>query len=143
MQYIIKNIQDWNEIIKKIKKFIKPNNFLFLSGELGTGKTAFTKLLLKSFGVENNVTSPSFVILNTYFANGLTINHMDAYRLNFNEDMALYDELFDSSFNIIEWPDNVVINNANPKNTIKMKITLSEDNEIRIVNIESTDFEIF
>jgi tRNA threonylcarbamoyladenosine biosynthesis protein TsaE len=76
--------------------------YLLLTGDLGAGKTTLTKMLLKKMGVQETITSPTFVILNQYQTPSRTINHMDAYRLDQNQDLAMYFEEFDQGLNIIE-----------------------------------------
>lgn len=98
------------KVVNKIKDNIKSNNFLFLSGDLGSGKTTLTKYLLEDYlKVNELVTSPTFTILNTYKSQeNLIINHMDAYRLTENDELEMYFEQFYGAFNIIEWHQNII-----------------------------------
>ncbi|WP_338972614.1 tRNA (adenosine(37)-N6)-threonylcarbamoyltransferase complex ATPase subunit type 1 TsaE [Spiroplasma endosymbiont of Panorpa germanica] len=107
----IKKIADWDVIIKELLDFKNQEFYLLLTGDLGAGKTTFTKRLLKNFGVNEVVNSPTFVILNQYQnSEGALLNHMDAYRLGVNDEIELYEEQFRQAFNIIEWPNNLGIN---------------------------------
>ncbi|SYV96410.1 ATPase or kinase, partial [Mycoplasma putrefaciens] len=102
----INNLQDTNNLATKIAKQIKNSQlpfYLLLNGGLGSGKTAFTKSLLKELGVKENISSPTFVILNQYQTNDFKINHVDAYRLNNDSEIDMYLDEFDNSINIIEW----------------------------------------
>ncbi len=88
--------------------------FVTLSGELGAGKTAFTKAVARTFGIEETITSPTFVLEKIYplqkqsFKN---LIHIDAYRLEKGSDLAPLDfgELMKDSNNLIflEWPERV------------------------------------
>ncbi|MFA6519351.1 MAG: tRNA (adenosine(37)-N6)-threonylcarbamoyltransferase complex ATPase subunit type 1 TsaE [Candidatus Paceibacterota bacterium] len=87
-----------------------------LSGELGAGKTAFTKAVAKALGVEDTVTSPTFVLEKIYLLGGEAskfkrLIHIDAYRLEKGDDLAPlgFDELMKDSDNLVlfEWPEKV------------------------------------
>ncbi len=86
-----------------------------LSGELGAGKTAFTKAVAKAFGVEETVNSPTFVLEKIYkLPEGRGFErlvHIDAYRLESGSDLAAlgFDELMRESGNLVffEWPEKV------------------------------------
>jgi tRNA threonylcarbamoyladenosine biosynthesis protein TsaE len=84
----------------------KCRDTVLLYGELGSGKTYLTKLYCRMLGVDFDVTSPSFSIINQYYGNVL-INHIDFYRVqNRNELINLgLDDIFNmNSINFIEWP---------------------------------------
>lgn len=85
-----------------------------LSGELGAGKTAFTKAVAKTLGVEESVTSPTFVLEKIYQLSGQKFErliHIDAYRLEKGSDLKPlgFDELMENPKNLIflEWPERV------------------------------------
>ena len=111
-----------------------------LSGDLGAGKTAFTKCIAKSFGIEDTVTSPTFVIEKIYELHGQKFSHLvhiDAYRLeNGNELLNLgWNKIISDPSNIIliEWPERV--SEVMPEH-IKMNLKALEiegNHEIEIV----------
>ena len=121
--------------IKKEKKAV----VFGLYGDLGSGKTTFTKGFVSAFGVKQNVTSPTFVIEKIYKlskANNFKhIIHIDAYRLNGGEEMIElgWNEIIENSENIIliEWPNN--ISDILPKKIKKIEFTFVDENK-RIVN---------
>ncbi|HUY05587.1 MAG TPA: tRNA (adenosine(37)-N6)-threonylcarbamoyltransferase complex ATPase subunit type 1 TsaE [Candidatus Paceibacterota bacterium] len=87
-----------------------------LSGELGAGKTAFTKAVAAALGVGETVTSPTFVLEKIYLLGGEALPfaklvHIDAYRLESGEDLASlgFDELMRDRGNLVvlEWPEKV------------------------------------
>lgn len=104
---IINSLFELDEISKKVASLLKEGDVLFLYGDLGTGKTQFTKFLLNNLGYSGDVTSPTFSIVNLYEAD-ILVTHMDLYRLNSLDEainIGIYDILDDDSLKIIEWPD--------------------------------------
>ncbi|ATI73460.1 tRNA (adenosine(37)-N6)-threonylcarbamoyltransferase complex ATPase subunit type 1 TsaE [Mesoplasma florum] len=135
---IIKSINETKELAIKIAdelKSVKGEVYLLLTGDLGAGKTTLTKQLIKSLGVEENVTSPTFNILNQYeTTNNSIINHMDAYRLDKQSNIEMFLEEFDNNINIIEWWTNLNYDFDEFKN-IKIEI-LVIDETTREIKIE-------
>lgn len=132
--YILKNLAATNKFAQALGVFLQKQEtpfYLLLTGDLGAGKTTLTKALLKSLNVKEPVTSPTFVILNQYETDELVINHMDAYRLSTNEDLAMYEEYFTNSLNIIEWPENIDLNWDNLPH-LKLEIKIISENERQV-----------
>lgn len=105
-----------------------------ISGELGAGKTAFTKAIAHVLGIEETVTSPTFVLEKIYQLGSETpkwkrLVHIDAYRLETGSDLAPlgFDELMQDAGNLIllEWPEKVA--DALPTPAIKISITVNAD----------------
>ncbi len=97
-----------SEIAKNFAKIIKKGDNIFLTGDLGTGKTFFTKELLTSLETEDFVNSPSFKLINEYRTKSFKILHFDLYRLE-NVDEILYlgwEEMMTSdAICIVEWAE--------------------------------------
>ncbi len=70
---------------KNFAKTLNKNDIIVLNGELGCGKTKFTQGILEFFGLEDEISSPTFTIVNEYINDKISIYHFDVYRLN-NED---------------------------------------------------------
>ena len=81
--------------------------FIAMRGELGVGKTAFTRGFARYFGIEKGVSSPTFIIMHRYTGTEV-INHYDLYRLNdYDELLDIgFEEQIESGISLIEWPDN-------------------------------------
>jgi len=134
MKLILKNLDETKQLATKLSQEAKPNKFFLLSGDLGAGKTTFTKLLLADLNVDELVTSPTFVLLKQYETNNLTINHIDAYRLTKNDDIEMLVDEFDGAFNVIEWYENL---NFDFDQVDYIKITFHKKaDDIREVEIE-------
>lgn len=107
MTFSIKNISDWHKVTDAILPELQ-HNILLLKGNLGAGKTTFTQFLLKKLGSEDEVSSPTYSIVNEYSSPKGKIFHFDLYRLkNIDEvyDIGIEEYLDNSFLCIIEWPE--------------------------------------
>ena len=128
------------EFALEFLKKIKPQDVIFLYGEMGVGKTTFVKYLINGFQKENNeiiteVTSPTFNILNEYQIKKIKINHYDLYRLNsVNElkDLNLFDDKL-NSITLIEWPQIII---EKPKKLIELNFEYAKDYQKRYVQVK-------
>ncbi len=101
------SVEETEAIACEFAREIAADSFVCLSGDLGSGKTAFVRGMAKFLGVKSQVKSPSFNICNIY-PEGLV--HIDAYRISsyFDVDDFLIEELArDPSFICVEWADNI------------------------------------
>ena len=92
---------------KKITPLLK-YKLVFLEGELGSGKTTLIKQFCKELGFKNQVTSPTFPLLNIYKNNEKNIYHADLYRLkNIDEinELGFYDIMENNNWFFVEWPE--------------------------------------
>ena len=107
MEFKIDKIQDWQKVIDEILPQLQ-QNILMLKGNLGAGKKTFTQFLLKNLGSTDEVSSPTYSIVNEYDTPKGIVFHFDLYRLKNAaevEDIGM-DEYLDNAFlSIIEWPE--------------------------------------
>lgn len=110
----------------KIGCLIKPNSLITLNGDLGAGKTTFTKGLGKGLGITRVINSPTFTILKQYQGR-LNLSHFDAYRLE-NQDTDLgFEEIFNSDdVCCVEWSN--YIEDTLPKERLEIFIKYLDDN---------------
>ena len=80
-EYISKNEQDTINFATRLAANLKIGDIIVLSGDLGAGKTKFTQGILKYFNLENEISSPTFTIVNEYTNSTIPIYHFDVYRL--------------------------------------------------------------
>ena len=130
---ICKNLEDTKELAKKFAKLVEDKGcFVSLYGEIGAGKTAFVKEVAKEIGIEEKVTSPTFVILNEYHGGKLPMYHFDLYRLENEGVKTILDELNEYSegkqLTFVEWAE--FSQNEIPFDHIKINVTY-EDNDDR------------
>ncbi|MGN0196565.1 MAG: tRNA (adenosine(37)-N6)-threonylcarbamoyltransferase complex ATPase subunit type 1 TsaE [Candidatus Gastranaerophilaceae bacterium] len=104
------SIQDTEKVAEKFAKAVENDGaFVCLHGDIGAGKTAFTRLVCKYLDVKQRVTSPSFVILNEYKSGKLPVYHFDLYRLENEGVSTITDELSEYSegkiLTMVEWAE--------------------------------------
>lgn len=92
------------------KKLGSSGNLICLYGDIGSGKTTFVKALAGHLGINQKITSPSFVILNEYHSNNMTLYHFDLYRLEREGVETILDELTEytekeNTVTVIEWAE--------------------------------------
>lgn len=107
MEFRIKKIEDWQKVVDEILPQLQHNIFL-LKGNLGAGKTTFTQFLLKKLGSNDEVSSPTYAIVNEYHSPKGKIFHFDLYRMkNIDEvyDIGMEEYLDNAFLCIIEWPE--------------------------------------
>lgn len=107
MEFKINKIEDWQHVVNEIMPHFK-HNILLLKGNLGAGKTTFTKFLLKNLGSKDEVSSPTYAIVNEYHTPKGKVFHFDLYRMkNITEvyDIGMDEYLDNAQLCIIEWPE--------------------------------------
>ena len=137
----ISSIRELEKITKKIKKILSPGDTIFLYGEIGVGKTTFSRLLINSYEKEykikkSEVLSPTFNIVFEYEIKKFKIKHFDLYRLKSNRDIKNIG-LFENSeqiITLIEWPE--LIKNK-PQNRFDLFFEYAEDYNERFLIIKS------
>ena len=137
MELISNSEQDTLDIGKKIAPNLKKGSLIILSGDLGSGKTKLTEGILSYFGLQNEISSPTFTIVNEYNTSNLNLYHFDLYRLeDVDEFFAIGgDEYFEKGACIIEWGE--LLENILPKNYIKINFSRDMENEnVRNIKIE-------
>ena len=106
MEFKLNKIEDWQKVVDEILPQLQHNIFL-LKGNLGAGKTTFTQFLLKKLGSNDEVSSPTYAIVNEYHSPKGNIFHFDLYRMkNIDEvyDIGMEEYLDNAFLCIIEWP---------------------------------------
>ena len=111
------------EFAKKIGENLKRGDVLCLDGDLGVGKTVFTKGVAAGLGIKDNVSSPTFTLIQEYYGGRLPLYHFDVYRIDGPWDMddLGYDEYFyGEGVCLVEWGS--MIKELFPENTIYVRI---------------------
>ena len=136
-KYITNSAKETKNLAKKIAKNFDGGKVLALSGELGAGKTHFTKGLAEYFKVSQTITSPTFVLMKPYKTGNKKIKqlvHVDCYRLDSEEELQAIglEEYFDKNdcLTVIEWAEKVKSILSNKTIWIKFKLGRNENQRI-------------
>ena len=142
MTIILKDETDTERLANALAK-TNPAGSLWLSGDLGAGKTTFTRYLLRALGHTGAVKSPTYTLVEPYNIGGKSVHHADLYRLNDPEELDFigFFEYFDepNSLVIIEWASRAETVLLKPDITIN--ITRQAD-ESRVVEIGGMDLDL-
>lgn len=110
------------------------NMIICLIGELGSGKTVFTKGFAGALGIEENITSPTFNIIKEYKSGEKDLYHMDVYRLEGDtSELGLQEYLKKDGVVIIEWADMIATELPEERLEIRFKITGEEKRSLTII----------
>ncbi len=134
--YKSNNESDTKQFAKKLANKLQKGDIIVLSGELGSGKTKFTEGILEYFNLQDEISSPTFTIVNEYSTSNIPIYHFDVYRLEDEDEFLAIggEEYFEKGICIIEWGE--MIESLLPKEYIKISFSKDENDEnLRILNI--------
>jgi len=123
--------EETHEFAIKLAEKLEPKDVITLEGDLGAGKTTFTKGLAKGLGITRNVNSPTFTIIKEYKGR-LPLYHMDVYRLNESDEDLGFDEYFEGEgVTVVEWAN--LIADYLPEERLIISITRSGDHSRKII----------
>ena len=131
MKYISNSEKDTIELGKIIASKLYKGLIILLTGDLGTGKTKFTEGVLTYFNKQNEISSPTFMLVNEYNTPNLNIYHFDVYRLNDSDEFISIggEEYFEKGACIIEWGEE--ISDIIPKDYVHIIFSKDDENSNR------------
>ena len=138
--YVTNSEEETEALGARLAEQLGPGAVVAFTGDLGAGKTAFTRGLARGLGIPDRVTSPTFTIVNEYEGGRLPLFHFDMYRL------ASSDELFDIGWEdylarggvcAVEWSENVA--EAIEDDAIRVSIVRGDGDDDRVIDIEGVD----
>ena len=140
-KYTSRSVCDTLRVAENIESEKFPNMVICLIGDLGCGKTLFTKGFANALGIEDTVTSPTFTIIKEYINGELPLYHMDVYRLDdTDEDIGVEDYYQKGGVTIIEWAD--LIENRLPKECLIIKFkVINEDTRVLVFEPRGEKYE--
>lgn len=136
-KYISNSEDETKQIAKNFASKLEKGDVVVLTGDLGSGKTKFTEGVLEYFDLQNEISSPTFTIVNEYVNDKTNIYHFDVYRLADEDEFYAIggEEYFDKGICLIEWGE--MVKNVLPQNYIQVTFerNLDEENK-RLIRIE-------
>ena len=133
--------QDTAELAENFESEKFKNMVICLEGDLGSGKTLFTKAFAKALEVEEPVTSPTFNIIKEYTSGELPLYHMDVYRLDGNvENIGIEEYYKKGGITVIEWADT--IRDYLPKSYLRIRFKIIDENtRVLTITPKGTKYE--
>lgn len=131
-EFFSKSTEETKHIAKKLAESLSAGKIVLLSGDLGAGKTVFAKGFAEGLGISQDITSPTFTIMNCYDDK---LNHFDLYRLNSVDELLAVgaeEELYGEKISLVEWPE-IVGFDFFARETIVVEILKLNDTERKIV----------
>ena len=140
-KFTSRSVEDTLTIAQNIESEKFPNMVICLIGELGSGKTVFTKGFAASLEIKDTITSPTFTIIKEYDSGELPLYHMDVYRLEDNDEGIGFKDYFNKGgVTIIEWAD--LIEKQLPKNRLEIKFkVIDEDTRVLVFTPYGEEYE--
>ena len=141
MEFITTSPVQTEAVGQALGKVLKPGAIIAYEGDLGAGKTAFTRGLAKGLGAEDMVTSPTYTIVNEYLSGRMPLFHFDMYRLASSDDLwdiGWEDYLERGGVCAVEWSENVA---DAMENAISVRIEKVDDDTRKIIIEGGEDLE--
>ena len=140
-KYTSRNETDTMTLAQNFESENFPNMVICLEGELGSGKTIFTKGFAKALGIEETITSPTFNVVKEYNTGELPLNHMDVYRLDEDDNTIGFNDYFNNGgVTIIEWAD--IIKDKLPENRLDIKFNIiGENTRVLVITPHGEEYE--
>ena len=137
-KYLISDSSQYHTLFNNIDSFSRENIIIYLTGDLGSGKTFFVKKYLEYKYSFNDTSSPTFGIVNSYSIDDFYVYHYDLYRIEKSselDDIGFYENLEIKACHLIEWPEIIPVNHVTPDIIINFNVV----NDHRIISIKLTN----
>lgn len=132
-----KSVDDTRALAAELAPFARPRDLILLEGGLGTGKTAFVQGFAHALGVDEPVTSPTFVIARAYDGR-IPVVHLDVYRLDHLQeviDLGMAELLDEDAVTLVEWGD--VVTPALPADFLEVRLDPGEADDERVITLRA------
>ena len=110
MKFTTNSVDETIAVAEEFAKQLKIGDTILYTGEMGAGKTHFTKGIAKHFGIEKGVSSPTFALVNEYIGNEINVFHFDLFRINSYDDLyaiGFFDYFDRGGILAVEWSENI------------------------------------
>lgn len=140
-KYTSRSVKDTIRIAEDLESEKFPNMVICLYGELGSGKTVFTKGFANAMEIEDTITSPTFNIIKEYNSGEIPLYHMDVYRLEETDESVGIEDYFNKGgITIIEWAD--IIEDRLPEKRLDIKFKfIDEDKRVLVLIPYGDEYE--
>jgi len=140
MEFCTNSVAETEQLGRQLGEKLAPGTVIAYTGDLGAGKTAFTRGLALGLGIATQVTSPTFTIVNEYEGGRLPLFHFDMYRLGSSDelfDIGWEDYLARGGVCAVEWSENV--DDAMENGCVRVDIRRGETDDQRLISIRGMD----
>lgn len=137
VEFVTNSEQETEELGARLAERLEPGAVIAFTGDLGAGKTAFTRGLARGLGISDRVTSPTFTIVNEYEGGRLPLFHFDMYRLGSSDelfDIGWEDYLARGGVCAVEWSENV--SDALEEGSVLVEIRRGARDNQRVIAVE-------
>lgn len=137
VEFVTNSERETEELGARLAERLEPGAVIAFTGDLGAGKTAFTRGLARGLGISDRVTSPTFTIVNEYEGGRLPLFHFDMYRLGSSDelfDIGWEDYLVRGGVCAVEWSENV--SDALEEGTVSVEIRRGACENQRVITVE-------
>lgn len=134
-EFISHSAEETEKFAQELAKTLKAGDIILYEGDLGAGKTTFTKGIASALGITETVTSPTFALVNEYIGS-IPLFHFDLYRINSVDDLyaiGFFDYLDRGGIIAAEWSENIPELENELENVVKVRIEKLSENERRIL----------
>jgi tRNA threonylcarbamoyladenosine biosynthesis protein TsaE len=139
-KFITNSVAETEYIAEQLGRIVPKNSVVAMFGDLGAGKTAFTRGFARGMGINCDVSSPTFALVNEYHGNNKSLYHFDMYRISGWDDLystGYFDYLDTGACLIIEWSENIEA--VLPENCVKVTINKTDNYDQRRITITGDD----
>ncbi len=136
MELLSHSPEDTEDIGARLAEQLEPGAVVAFTGDLGAGKTAFTRGLARGLGIPDRITSPTFTIVNEYEGGRLPLFHFDMYRLGSADelfDIGWEDSLRRGGVCAVEWSENIA--DALEEDAVRVDIRRGASDQERVITI--------
>ena len=140
MEFCTNSVEETEQLGQRLAASLSPGAVIAYTGDLGAGKTAFTRGLARGLGIADAVTSPTFAIVNEYEGGALPLFHFDMYRLGSSEelfDIGWEDYLARGGVCAVEWSE--IVDDALEDGCIRVDIRRGAEDGQRLIRITGAD----
>ena len=140
MELLSHSPEETEDIGARLAETLKPGAVVAFTGDLGAGKTAFTRGLARGLGIPDRVTSPTFTIVNEYEGGRLPLFHFDMYRLGSADelfDIGWEDYLARGGVCAVEWSENIA--EALEPGTVRVDIRRGASDSQRVITVTGVE----